>query len=191
MQRTALALLVVLFAVGGTAVPSRAEDPSPPDARVAALERRIADLQQQLVTLQQQLAVLRARPTPPPPAPLTWTKLVDEEHLAARLAVAAMEQQPVVVFVRAPWCTYCKAYEALIASDVPLRRGFERLVRLEIDVERDARQDLRELVGVGAGQPKLVFFDASGEPVPDAAIEQWHGEESAEALRKSLAEVAR
>ena len=191
MQRTALALLVVLFAVGGTAVPSRAEDPSPADARVAALERRIADLQQQLVTLQQQLAVLRARSTAPMPAPLAWTKLVDAKHLTARLAVAAMEKQPVVVFVRAPWCAYSKAYQELIASDVPLRRGFERLVRLEIDVERDARQDLRELVGVGAGQPKLVFFDANGEPVPDAAIEQWHGEESAQALRKSLAEVAR
>ena len=166
MPRTALALLVILFAVGGTAVPSRAGDPSPPDASVAALERRIADLQQQLVTLQQQLAVLRARPTAPPPAPLVWTKLVDAEHLTARLAVAATEKQPVVVCVQASWCKYCQAYRQLIAQDAVLRRGFAGLVRLEIDVERDERWDLREAAGLAGGQPKMVFFDAHGEPVP-------------------------
>lgn len=189
MKRTVLALLVVMFAVGGVSSTLRAEDASPADARVAALERKIQDLQQQLVTLQQQLTAQRARA--PAPAPLTWTKLVDEEHLQARLAVAAMEKQPAVVFVRAPWCIYCKAYEALIASDAQLRKGFEGLVRLEIDVEREERADLRKAAGLEGGQPKMMFFDAHGEPVPEAAIAAWHGDKSAEALKKSLAGVVR
>lgn len=191
MQRIALALLVSVFVFGGATSTSSAGDESPADARIAALEKRIQALQQQITTLQQQLATLRAHPAPQTTKPLTWTRLVDVEHLTSRLAVAAKEKKPAVVFVQATWCSYCKAYKRLIERDAAVRLGFEGLVRLEIDVEREAREDFRKAIGLGAGHPKIVFFDATGEPRPEAAIEGWHSDESAQMLKKSLEKIAR
>lgn len=48
---------------------------------------------------------------------------------------------------------------------------------------------MARILGLGAGQPKFVFFDATGEPVPDAAIHRWAREETAALLKASLAKT--
>lgn len=189
MARILGLLLVGLVFVGGVMPIASAEDPASADV-IAALERRVAELQTQIVTLQQRAAAQASQSAPPAKA-LPWTELVDTEHLQARLTAAAKENQPVAVMIWAPWCSYCKAYRALIEKDPALRRGFEGLVRLEIDTEKSPRQDLREALGLAAGQPKFVFFDAAGEPVADARIESWAGQETTSLLKASLAKTAR
>jgi len=176
-------LLVACVLVVPTSAP--ADDASPDEAKIADLTSRLARLQEELTALQQELAALKAHPARA--EPLAWTKLVDEEHLKARLTAAAKERQPVVVFVWAEWCSYCKAYQRLIEQDPELREGFADLVRLEIDVTQDPSAGLRHAAGLPeGGQPRMVFFDAKGKPVGEAAVDEWHGEESAGVLKHGL-----
>lgn len=174
-------LLVLAFSP-----PGRADDDASAESRIAALTRRVEALQEELAAVRQELAALRTEPPASEPSPLRWIRLADVEHLEARLRVAAKERRPTVVLVGAPWCTYSRAYQGLIDRDPALRKGFEGLVRLEIDVGRGPQKALRRAAGLGLGQPKLGFYDARGEPVPDATIDSWLGEESAAALARSL-----
>ena len=113
------------------------------------------------------------------PAAEGWIKLEDVAHLKREVARATEEKKPVVVKVGATWCTYCKAYDGVIAGDAYLRDAFEGMVRLKIDVEKDTRDDLREAVGLEAGQPRMVFFDEAGRIRRAADIQEWEGDGSA------------
>jgi thiol:disulfide interchange protein DsbD len=115
-----------------------------------------------------------------------WIKIQDVAHLEQEVERATKEKRPVVVKVGATWCTYCKAYDGVIAADAYLRDAFGDMVRLKIDVEKDARDDLREAVGLPGGQPKMVFFDEFGRIRRAADIQEWHGEESDDELKKRV-----
>ena len=89
-----------------------------------------------------------------------WITLRDRAHLKAE--VESAKGHPVVVDTTADWCTYCHAWEALIASDPELRQAFSRMKRLQIDVTDDKRPDLRTGIGAKVAQPFFVFLDREG-----------------------------
>ena len=115
-----------------------------------------------------------------------WIKLKDVAHLQEEVARATKLKRPVVIKIGATWCTYCKAYDGVIADDAYLSENFENMVRLKIDVEKDTRDDLRQAVGLPGGQPKMVFFDEHGRIRRAADIQEWHGDESVDELKKRV-----
>ena len=115
-----------------------------------------------------------------------WIKIKDVAHLKQEVARATREKRPVVVKISATWCTYCKAYDGVIAGNADLRDAFENMVRLKIDVEKDTRDDLRQAVGLPGGQPKMVFFDEQGRIRRGADVQRWYGEESPDELKKRV-----
>lgn len=192
MRWTVILVLVCVLSWVAPAEPTGAGESGPADPRIESLERRIAELEAQVAALQEKLAALQQERSDAPRMPLSWTTLRDREHLEARRTAAAKEEKPVVVFVRASWCKYSNAYRTLIDTDADLRRGFETLVRLEVDITEAERADLREALRVPFRvQPWFVFFDATGRRVPEAEIRYWRKEESAAALQKSLELVSR
>lgn len=115
-----------------------------------------------------------------------WITIKDVAHLRQEVERGKKEGRPVVVKISATWCTYCKAYDGVIANDAYLKKTFDDMVRLKIDVEKDPRDDLRQAVGLPGGQPKMVFFDKRGRIRRGADIQQWHGEESDDELKKRV-----
>ncbi|MHC5010929.1 MAG: protein-disulfide reductase DsbD family protein [Planctomycetota bacterium] len=115
-----------------------------------------------------------------------WIKVRDVAHLQEEVARAKAEGRPVVVDVWAIWCKYCKEYDKVIERDPYLREAFDQMVRLKIDVEKDAREDLRAALGLPAGQPKMVFFDEQGRIRRAADIQQWYGGDSGSELRRRV-----
>jgi len=95
------------------------------------------------------------------------------------------EGRPVVVDVWATWCKYCKAYDGVIESDPYLKKSFEEMVRLKINIETDQRDDLREAVNLW-GQPRMVFFDEQGRIRRAADVTEWYFDQSAAELKKRI-----
>ena len=115
-----------------------------------------------------------------------WIKIKDVAHLKQEVARATKEKRPVVVKISATWCTYCKAYDGVIAGNAYLSETFGDMVRLKIDVEKDTRDDLRAAVGLPGGQPKMVFFDEQGRIRRAADVQEWFGEASDDELKKRV-----
>jgi thiol:disulfide interchange protein len=120
---------------------------------------------------------------PPPPVVFEggfqkepWITLRDRAHLKAEVEKA--RGRPVVVDTTADWCAKCKQWEHLIASDPLLRSAFSKMARLQIDVTKGKRKDLRSGIGAEEQQPFFVFLDAQGRihrnldlgASPDAAL---------------------
>jgi len=115
----------------------------------------------------------------------------DRRDLEVRLSSAKARGVPVVVEIWADWCAYCADYHGVIDGDSALRRAFERLDRLRIDVTEDAGvargDDLREILGVPQDtQPYMAFVDACGTRRRDLDLTQWHGARSREELVKRV-----
>jgi thiol:disulfide interchange protein DsbD len=115
-----------------------------------------------------------------------WITLKDVAHLTAELERAKREERPAVVKVSATWCYYCKLYDRTIEEDPYLSSQFREMVRLKIDVEHDARQDLRTALGMPDGQPYLMFIDAEGRIRRAADIDRWLKDQTVEELRRRV-----
>lgn len=95
---------------------------------------------------------------------LSWTYVKSPEHLQALVADSRAEGKPVVVDFWGDWCTNCKVYDKRIAGDPELRKRFERITRLKVDLsEEKVRWDIRHALGVeSSGAPIMVFLDREG-----------------------------
>jgi thiol:disulfide interchange protein DsbD len=105
-----------------------------------------------------------------PGAPLLWVDLRDVRHLQTELAAAKVAGKPVVVKTWASWCGWCHRLDQRILATPALRRGFEGLVRLRIDMTHDTREDLRGELGMDRALPRMAFYDASGARIREADI---------------------
>jgi thiol:disulfide interchange protein len=117
---------------------------------------------------------------------LAWQTLKDVAHLRQEVEAATRAGKIVVVSTSATWCAYGKKYEALIEGDDELRAGFSRAVRLRLDVTEDPRHDLRAALGMGSGQPRMVFLDRRGRILRAADVTGWQGLGTARSLRMRL-----
>jgi thiol:disulfide interchange protein DsbD len=105
-----------------------------------------------------------------PGVPLSWVDVRDVGHLHAELAAAKSAGKPVVVKTWAQWCGWCHRLDQRILATPDLRRGFEGLVRLRIDMTHDTREALRGELGFDRALPRMAFFAGSGARVREADI---------------------
>jgi hypothetical protein len=120
-----------------------------------------------------QFPVVEGEPAEPETGALAWTRVDTVDRLRQEVEAAQAAGKPVVVAAYATWCTYCKRYVALIDETADLREGFSHLVRLRVDVTEDPRTDLRAALGIGVGQPWMVFFDRKGRILRALRVDRW------------------
>lgn len=99
--------------------------------------------------------------------PLAWRVVRDRAELSAALDAARRAGTPVAVEIWASWCRYCRDNRRFIDESPSLRTGFERLVRLQVDISEDEaiarHNDLRDALGVPRDtQPYLALIDGQG-----------------------------
>lgn len=87
---------------------------------------------------------------------LTWQEWSDEAFERARAS-----QRPVLLFVRASWCRFCRELEEKVLRDERVERVLEeRFVCIQVDKDRRPDIDARYSKG---GWPTLAWLDDTGE----------------------------
>jgi uncharacterized protein YyaL (SSP411 family) len=85
-----------------------------------------------------------------------WLDWSDEAFERAR-----SEQRPVLLFVRASWCRFCRELEQAVLGDERVERALrERFVCIKVDKDRRPDIDARYSKG---GWPTLAWLDDAGE----------------------------
>ena len=102
-----------------------------------------------------------------PGASLTW-----EAYSHERLSQARAERKPVVVDVFADWCIPCHELERRTYTDPAVIQALDPYVRLKVDVTNPNSPLARDFTMAYrvVGVPTIMFFDASGNEVPQARI---------------------
>ncbi len=87
---------------------------------------------------------------------LTWLEWSDDAFERARAS-----QRPVLLFVRASWCRFCRELEQKVLADERIARVLEqRFVCIQVDKDRRPDIDARYSKG---GWPTLAWLDDTGE----------------------------
>jgi len=108
---------------------------------------------------------------------LKWTYVRDTDHLVKLVEEANAQGKPVVVDFWAKWCHFCNEYDELIAGNPSLRKRFEQVARIKVDLTKDSKRwDLRHAVGLKLqAQPYMVFIDRKGRIRRNADVVEWMG----------------
>ncbi len=126
------------------------------------------------VALATLVVALLTRP-PNTDSELKWIDVSSREQLCAEVRKASKEGKGVCVDFWANWCYYCKKYDEFIESRPDLRLGFEKIVRLRVNLSNAHppwEDGVREALAVKRDQqPYLVFLTAKGEIVSEFRTE--------------------
>lgn len=108
-------------------------------------------------------ATSAASPAQAQAAAETWQTVETPEALAAALAKAQAQGQPVVLDWYADWCISCKVIERDVLTDAAVKRGLQgfSLVRLDMTQSTAAQRALLDRYRL-FGPPALLFFAANG-----------------------------
>jgi thiol:disulfide interchange protein DsbD len=103
---------------------------------------------------------------------LSFTSIKNVAELDQALAKAKAQNKPVMLDFYADWCTTCITLEHSVFTDPVLSSELAQLILLKADVTdyNDATQALMSQWQV-YGPPVLLFFDAQGNPVPNARVD--------------------
>ncbi|WP_163831774.1 protein-disulfide reductase DsbD [Spartinivicinus ruber] len=113
-----------------------------------------------------------------------FTKIYTAQELQQALALAKSQQKPVMVDLYADWCISCKVIEreVLPAENVkPLLTQFS-LIKLDITAFNHEQQQLLKKYSI-FGPPALLFFNKTGEELPNLRVQ---GEITANSLENHL-----
>ncbi len=116
--------------------------------------------------------------------PLTFQTVHSLKELDARLAQA--QGQPVVLDFYADWCVSCKEMDATTLRDPQIRQQLRQTVLLRADITANTSDDdaMRARYDV-FGPPVMVFFNRTGQPLPEHLI----GLQPAAVVSRLLAQI--
>lgn len=93
---------------------------------------------------------------------MQWREWNDEAF-----ALARERQAPVLLFLGASWCRFCKELEEFVLTDERIARVLEQRF-VPVRVDKDRRPDIDARYSKG-GWPTLAYLDDQGEPIASDA----------------------
>ena len=100
---------------------------------------------------------------------MNFSQVADLDGL--RQALASARGKPVMLDLYADWCVACKEFEKYTFSDPQVQQHLSHAVLLQANVTANSKKDaelLRHLQVLGL--PTILFFDASGQELPDLRV---------------------
>ncbi|MBN1279382.1 MAG: protein-disulfide reductase DsbD [Chlorobiaceae bacterium] len=100
--------------------------------------------------------------------PAKFAIIRTEAELDATLASA---EKPVMLDFSADWCVSCKELEHFTFSDPAVRKQFDGMTLLKVDVTANTPDDKALMKRFSIfGPPALIFFDQSGSEIPGSRV---------------------
>ncbi|HZV98035.1 MAG TPA: protein-disulfide reductase DsbD [Methylophilaceae bacterium] len=117
----------------------------------------------------QPLAGLRTSSAPVHQAALPFQRIKNLAELEARIDTAA--GKIVMLDFYADWCVACKEFEQFTFSDQRVQQALKDVVLLQADVTLNSADDAALLKRFALfGPPGIIFFDRSGQQIPDLKV---------------------
>ncbi|MDW6091600.1 protein-disulfide reductase DsbD [Vibrio rhizosphaerae] len=102
---------------------------------------------------------------------LSFVRIQNIEELTHQLALAKVNQQPVMIDFYADWCVACKEFEKYTFSDHAVQQKLANYRLIQADVTANNAQNKALLNHLGVlGLPTLSFWNMAGERVQQARI---------------------
>jgi thiol:disulfide interchange protein DsbD len=114
-------------------------------------------------------------------APMPWEKVASLQELQEKLKAAG---KPAMLDFYADWCVSCKEMEHFTFSDARVKKQFESMLLLQVDVTANTVEHKALLKRFSLfGPPGIIFFDAQGREVKGLRV---IGYQNAERFLKTL-----
>ena len=111
-----------------------------------------------------------------------WIRVESSAELEAKLASAG---KPVMLDFYADWCVSCKEMEHFTFSDPRIKKEFESMLLLQVDVTANSAEHKALLKRFSLfGPPGIIFFDSQGREIRGLRV---IGYQNAERFLKTLA----
>ncbi|PAR47831.1 protein-disulfide reductase DsbD [Vibrio metoecus] len=102
---------------------------------------------------------------------IQFTRIANLSELQSALADAKAQGKPVMLDFYADWCVACKEFEKYTFHAKQVENKLSGFVLLQADVTKNQPQDIELLKALNVlGLPTIEFWNAQGEPVPNARI---------------------
>ncbi|WP_154171276.1 protein-disulfide reductase DsbD [Vibrio metoecus] len=102
---------------------------------------------------------------------IQFTRIANLSELQSSLADAKAQGKPVMLDFYADWCVACKEFEKYTFHAKQVETKLSGFVLLQADVTKNQPQDIELLKALNVlGLPTIEFWNAQGEPVPNARI---------------------
>ncbi|HHI5410287.1 TPA: protein-disulfide reductase DsbD [Vibrio metoecus] len=102
---------------------------------------------------------------------IAFTRIANLSELQTALAQAKAQGKPVMLDFYADWCVACKEFEKYTFHAKRVENKLSGFVLLQADVTKNQPQDIELLKALNVlGLPTIEFWNAQGEPVPNARI---------------------
>ncbi|MDN3608833.1 protein-disulfide reductase DsbD [Vibrio ostreicida] len=102
---------------------------------------------------------------------IEFTRISDAADLTHQLALAKQAGKPVMLDFYADWCVACKEFEKYTFHQPDVENKLKNFVLLQADVTKNLPEDIALLKQMKVlGLPTIEFWDANGEPVPNARV---------------------
>ncbi|EGR2525666.1 protein-disulfide reductase DsbD [Vibrio cholerae] len=102
---------------------------------------------------------------------IQFTRIANLSELQSALAEAKAQGKPVMLDFYADWCVACKEFEKYTFHAKQVENKLSGFVLLQADVTKNQPQDIELLKALNVlGLPTIEFWNAQGEPVPNARI---------------------
>ena len=102
---------------------------------------------------------------------IEFLRLEDPDAIRQQIRQASDRRQPVMLDFYADWCISCKIMEREVFNDPGVKRAFDTMLLLQLDLtnNNEAQQAMLNDLGL-FGPPAILFYDRSGRELTDFRV---------------------